>query len=368
MQLTLDRTPLFNALKTVIGVVERKNTHAILANVLLEVRDSVLTLTTSNLEMEMRLVLGSPVQASEDLAITLPARKVYDLISALPDDARVTFDLSDGHALMKVGRNRYKLSTLPAADFPMIDVSNRQASVALPQSLLGRMIKQVDFAMALQDVRYYLNGMLLELDRDLLNLVATDGHRLGKAGTRLSSVSEGKWQLIIPRRTVMELSKALGDDGDVTLHLASNHLMLELGPLSMTVKLIEGKFPDYARVIPVNQPYLLAVDKSALSTALSRASILANDKLKGVRLSITADSLELTTTNPEQDEADEFVEGSFNGPDMTTGYNLRYLQEVLAVMPTENAMIALKDGNSACLAEYTLDDISVAHVVMPMRI
>ncbi len=186
MNLTIDRTAFFNALKAVIGVVERKNTHAVLSNVLLSIKGNDLTLTASNLEMEMRIVLANSVNASEDFAVTLPARKVYDLLSTLPDGAAVQFEIDAGNALMKVGRSRYKLSTLPADSFPIIDISGQNASVAVAQPLLNAMIKQVDFAMATQDVRYYLNGMLFELDGSQLTLVATDGHRLAKASTTLA--------------------------------------------------------------------------------------------------------------------------------------------------------------------------------------
>jgi len=370
MNLTIDRTVFFNALKAVIGVVERKNTHVILGNVLLNIVGKDLTLTASNLEMEMRIVLADSVSASEDFAVTLPARKVYDLLSTLPDGSAVQIDIDAGNALMKVGRSRYKLSTLPADNFPTIDISNQNATVSIAQPLLNTMIKQVEFAMATQDVRYYLNGMLFELEGSQLTLVATDGHRLAKASTTLDQAQDSKSQLIVPRRTVVELAKALGDSGEVTLGLAHNHLMLTLDNLSMTVKLIEGKFPEYQRVIPVNMSFMLAVDKSQLSAALARVAILANDKLRGVRVTITPDSVELTTNNPEQDEADEFIEASFNGTEMTTGFNLRYLQEVIAVIPTENALFALKEGNSPCLTEYNLDgdSVRVSQVIMPMRL
>jgi DNA polymerase-3 subunit beta len=370
MNLTIDRTAFFNALKAVIGVVERKNTNPILSNVLLSIQGKDLTITASNLEMEVRIVLADSVNASEDFAVTLPARKVYDLLSTLPEGAAVQFDIDGGNALMKVGRSRYKLSTLPAENFPIIDVSGQNASVTVAQSLLNTMIKQVDFAMATQDVRYYLNGMLFELEGAQLTLVATDGHRLAKASTTLEQMQETKSQLIVPRRTVIELAKALGDAGEVSLGVAHNHLMLTLDNISMVVKLIEGKFPEYQRVIPVNMNFMLAVDKAQLTAALARVAILANDKLRGVRVTITPDSVELTTSNPEQDEADEFIEASFNGDGMTTGFNLRYLQEVMAVIPTENALFALKEGNSPCLTEYTLDSdtIRVSQVIMPMRL
>jgi DNA polymerase-3 subunit beta len=370
MNFSINRSDLFAALKAVIGVVERKNTHPILANVLLDVCGRDLTITASNLEMEVRVPLLGKVTASKDYAVTLPARKVYDLLSTLTDDTQVNFEIDGGSALMKVGRSRYKLSTLAANDFPIIDVSGQTAHLTLSQALLSQMIEQVGFAMAVQDVRYYLNGMLFELDGNNFTLVATDGHRLAKASTTLESTNEGKTQLIVPRRTVLELTKALQNTGNVTLGLAHNHLTLTLDQLSMTVKLIEGKFPDYQRVIPVNMTHMLAVDKAQLSAALSRVSILANDKLKGVRLNITSDSLELTTNNPEQDEADEFIEASFNGEQFTTGFNLRYLQEVLGVLPTENAFFALKDSNAPCLTEYTLDNdrIRISQVIMPMRL
>ena len=370
MNLTIDRTAFFNGLKSIIGVIERKNTQPILGNVLLTIQGQSLIMTASNLEMEVRLVLEDSVHASQDFSITLPARKVFDLLSALPDGTAVQLEIDGANALMKVGRSRYKLSTLPAENFPIIDISGQNASVSVSQPLLNTMIKQVDFAMATQDVRYYLNGMLFELEGANLTLVATDGHRLAKASTVLEQSQDNKSQLIVPRRTVIELAKALGDSGDVVLGLAHNHLMLTLGNLTMTVKLIEGTFPEYQRVIPVNMTFKLAVDKQQLSSGLSRVAILANDKLRGVRVTINPDSIELTTSNPEQDEADEFIEASFNGDSMTTGFNLRYLQEVIAVIPTENVLFSLKEGNTPCLTEYTLDNdtIHVSQVIMPMRL
>lgn len=370
MNFTIDRTPLFNALKAIIGVVERKNTQPILSNILLVIQGSNLSLTATNIEMEVTIQLQEAVQASQDGSVTLPARKIYDLISTLADGTRLQFDIEAHQAVMKVGRSRYKLSALDAADFPLIDVSAQETTAVIAQSVLAKMMKQVEFAMAQQDVRYYLNGMLVEMDGDQLTLVATDGHRLAKASTTLAQAQTEKTQLIVPRRTVNELLKALNDNGDVTLGLAKNYLTLNLDNLSMKVKLIEGKFPEYQRVIPVNMPYMLAVDKAELLTALSRVSILANDKLRGVRMSVSSDSIELTTNNPEQDEADEFIEASFNGDAFVTGYNLRYLQEALSAIPHENAFLALRDGSAACLAAYGFenDSIQVSQVIMPMRL
>jgi DNA polymerase-3 subunit beta len=370
MNFTIDRTPLFNALKAIIGVVERKNTQPILSNILFVIQGSNLSLTATNIEMEVSIQLEQVVEASQDASVTLPARKVYDLISTLADGSRLQFDIDAHQAVLKVGRSRYKLSALDAADFPLIDVSAQETSAVISQAVLAKMMKQVEFAMAQQDVRYYLNGMLVEMEADQLTLVATDGHRLAKASTTLTQVQTEKTQIIVPRRTVNELLKALTDVGEVVLGLAKNYLTLNLNNLSMKVKLIEGKFPEYQRVIPVNMPFMLAVDKAELLTALSRVSILANDKLRGVRLSVSKDSIELTTNNPEQDEADEFIEASFNGDAFVTGYNLRYLQEALAAIPHENAFLTLRDGTAACLAAYGIenDTIQVSQVIMPMRL
>lgn len=370
MNFTTNRTPFFNALKAIIGVVERKSTQPILSNVLLVIKGQDLTLTATNIEMEMRIELTQVVQASEDTTITLPARKLYDLLATLPEDSQLQFEISDHQVLLKVGRSRYKLSALDATDFPLIDVSDAENSLSIPQATLASMIKQVEFAMAQQDVRYYLNGMLIEMDADQLTLVATDGHRLAKVSTTLTNLSSNKTQIIVPRRTVNELLKALQDTGDVRLTLAKNYLMLSLNNINMTVKLIEGKFPDYQRVIPQDMPYMLAVDKAQLLAALARVAILANDKLRGVRMLITGDSITLTTNNPEQDEANEYVEANFNGEPITTGYNLRYLQEALSALPHDNAFLALKDASAACLIHYELNDANIhaSQVIMPMRI
>lgn len=371
MNFSINRAPLFNALKSIIGIVERKSTQPILANILFNITGDNLALTATNIEMEVRIELTGVISASEDAAITLPARKIYELIATLPEDAQISFDIDDAQAIMKVGRSRYKLSVLSADDFPLINISDEARNLNLPQATLANMIRQVEFAMAQQDVRYYLNGMLIEIEKDLLTLVATDGHRLAKASTNLTETINEKTQIIVPRRTVAELIKSLQDTGEVSLSLAKNYLTLTFNNLSMKVKLIEGRFPEYQRVIPANMPSLLAVDKAALQSALARVAILANDKLRGVRLSVTTDSVTLTTSNPEQDEADEYVDASYNGNDnIITGYNLRYLQEALAVLPHENALLALRDASSACLINYELNDksIQVSQVIMPMRL
>src|SRR5690606_29292940 len=282
MKFSAPRETVLKPLQAVIGVVERKQTMPILSNVLLVVRDGVLSVTATDLEVE--LVAEAGVDDAVDGEITVPGRKLHDIFRALPDGARVEASLSGERVTVKAGRSRFVLSTLRAADFPTVDEIDQQQTLTMEAKALKRLLDKTHFSMAQQDVRYYLNGLLLETNGERLRGVATDGHRLALADVPLEAPASRNDQQIVPRKGVLELARLLGDEGNVTLTLGKNHVRVVIDGLRLTSKLIDGRFPDYARVIPASPENVVTADRQALRQALQRASILSNEKYRGVRL------------------------------------------------------------------------------------
>src|SRR5690606_8744549 len=345
------------------GVVERKQTMPILSNVLLVVRDGVLSVTATDLEVE--LVAEASVDDAVDGEITVPGRKLHDIVRALPDGARVEATLSGERMTAKAGRSRFTLSTLRAADFPTIDDVAGQQTLGVDAKALKHLLEKTHFSMAQQDVRYYLNGLLLETNGTRLRGVATDGHRLALAEITLESPAQSDQQ-IVPRKGVLELNRLLGDEGKVSLTLGKNHVRLTIDGLRMTSKLIDGRFPDYMRVIPTSPPNVVTADRQLLRQALQRAAILSNEKYRGVRLTFDASSVVVEANNPEQEEAVETVEVDYSGTPMEIGFNVNYLLDALGAVDGERGRIGMTDANSSCL--ITGDEDTTKFVVMPMRL
>ncbi|MBS0311950.1 MAG: DNA polymerase III subunit beta, partial [Proteobacteria bacterium] len=297
-----ERNTLLASLTAVVGVVERRHTLPILSNLLLEKKGSKLTLLATDLELQVSTQLD--VQAGEDFAITIAARKLFDIVRALPDSAKVKLDSKDSQVVVSAGKSRFTLQTLPAADFPRVETgAGLGEAISLPQKTLKRLLQLVQFAMASQDIRYYLNGMLLVLDGRQLRVVATDGHRLSYAETQLETEAEAR-EVIIPRKTVVELSKLLGDvDDPVELRIGTNQVTITLPGTELVTKVVDGKFPDYQRVIPANQPRHLKANRQSVMQALQRAAILSNEKFRGVRLVMSENTLGIVCNNNEQEEA-----------------------------------------------------------------
>ena len=285
-----ERNALLASLTAVVGVVERRHTLPILSNLLLEKKGSKLTLLATDLELQVSTQLD--VQAGEDFAITIAARKLFDIVRALPDSAKLKLDSKDSQVVVSAGKSRFTLQTLPAADFPRVETgAGLGEAIRLPQKTLKRLLQLVQFAMASQDIRYYLNGMLLVLDGKQLRVVATDGHRLSYAETGLETEAASR-EVIIPRKTVVELSKLLGDvDDPVELRIGTNQVTITLPGTELVTKVVDGKFPDYQRVIPANQPRHLKANRQSVMQALQRAAILSNEKFRGVRLVMSENTL-----------------------------------------------------------------------------
>jgi DNA polymerase-3 subunit beta len=351
----------------VIGVVERKQTMPILANVLLAVKGGRLSVTGTDLEVE--LVASGEVTMQQAGEITVPGRKLLEIARALPEKAAVTFTVDGDKVKVSAGRSRFVLSSLAASEFPVVESVSAQQTLVLPQAELGRLIAKTHFSMAQQDVRYYLNGTLLETDGKLLRTVATDGHRLAVAESPLGAASQAKeaQQVIVPRKGILELQRLLGNEGDVEVVIGSNHIRVTIGDVRFTSKLIDGKFPEYGRVIPASPTKIVVSDREVLRHALQRTAILSNEKYRGVRLSLLKNALKLQAHNPEQEEAEDEVEIDYAGEELEIGFNVTYLLDALSAVDTETVEIGLTDSNSSCLIRSP-GATNARYVVMPMRL
>jgi len=366
MVINTNRDDLLKSLQQVSGVVERRQTLPILANVLFNIRANTLFITATDLEVELKT--QAEIISDEDTDITIPARKLLDICKALPESADITISIDNQNVTLKSGRGRYTLGILPAQDFPSVEPKSMADKIVMQERVLKHLIEKTQFAMAQQDVRYYLNGMLFDLNHTTLKTVATDGHRLALSKIKVNE-TEIETQIILPRKAILELSRLLSDsEEEISVELGSNHIRMTFSNgVVFTSKLIDGRFPDYQRVMPMGTTQLAVAKRQELKQALVRASILSNEKYRGIRFKISENSLELLAHNPEQEEAEEVIEVNYSGPEMTIGFNVGYLTDVLNVIDTDSVNIALVDSNSSCLITATDSDDS-QYVVMPMRL
>lgn len=367
MHFTIQREALLKPLQLVAGVVERRQTLPVLSNVLLVVEGQQLSLTGTDLEVELvgRVTLEDAAEPGE---ITVPARKLMDICKSLPSDALIDIRVDEQKLLVKAGRSRFTLSTLPANDFPTVEEGPGSLTFNLPQAKLRRLIERTSFAMAQQDVRYYLNGMLLEVQSGLLRAVLTDGHRLAMCSMEAAIQQDGKHQVIVPRKGILELARLLTEqDAEVSIVLGQHHIRANTGEFTFTSKLVDGKFPDYERVLPRGGDKLVLADRQGLREAFSRTAILSNEKYRGIRLTLAAGLLKIQANNPEQEEAEEEIVVDYAGGNLEIGFNVSYLLDVLGVMGTEQVRLILSDSNSSALLQEADNDDS-AYVVMPMRL
>ncbi len=365
MKFSISRDALVKPLNLVAGVVERRQTLPILSNVLLSLNGSQLSLTGTDLEVE--LVGRVEVEGgAEDGEITVPARKLVDICKSLPDGSKIEFSLDSGKAMVRAGRSRFTLSTLPASEFPSVEEDGGDLTLEVPQSVIKRLIERTAFAMAQQDVRYYLNGMLLELKAGRLRMVATDGHRLALC-TASDAVSVGDASVIVPRKGILELSRLLDADESLKLVIGSNHIRAANHQFTFTSKLVDGKFPEYERVLPKSADKTIVGERLELRQAFTRTAILSNEKYRGVRLKLSADTLDITANNPEQEQAEEVVAVEYQGDELEVGFNVSYLLDVLSVLDGDKIRLSLSDSASSALLEEAEEGDSL-YVVMPMRL
>ncbi len=366
MKIRIERDALLKPLQQVIGAVERRHTMPVLGNILFQADAAgVIELTATDLEIELHARLNHPVD--EPGEATIPARKLMDICKALPEGAEIILQADGDRVLVKSGRSRFSLATLPVRDFPVLDEISASKQFDIEQPRLHGLIDRTGFAMANQDVRYYLNGLMLEVAPDHLRAVATDGHRLAMCTAEMDIDTESEQQVIVPRKGVMELNRLLDGEGEASVQISANHIRVGLDGLRFTSKLIDGRFPDYQRVLPQGGDKEVRVDRAELRQALTRASILSNEKYRGIRMAFEPGLLRIQAHNPEQEEAEEEVAIDYQGEPMEIGFNVNYVLDVLNALGDERVLMTLKDANSSALVRGEQTEEAL-YVIMPMRL
>lgn len=370
MKLSLQREALLKPLQLVTGVVERKHTLPILANILLQVEHGQVTFVGTDLEIEAKVTIAHTQKGGQEGRTTLPARKLLDIVRTLPEQVMIDLVEDKGKVTLKAGKSRYTLATLSADEFPLVSVTEATGNLQLPQKELKELIESTQFAMAQQDVRYYLNGLLLEMADGKLNAVATDGHRLAMCSVDLlgdKATAESR-QVIVPRKAVQELARLLEDsDQPVAVTLSANHIRFATDGVSLTTKQIDGRFPDYQRVLPKGGDKVVIAEREGLRQSLVRISVISSEKFRSVALELKPGQLNLHTHNPEQEEADEEVAVEYGGAELQIGFNVTYLQDAISATKGPRVQITFSDANSSCLVQAEGDERS-RYVVMPMRL
>jgi len=364
MNFKIPQALLLKSLQAVIGVVERKQNMPMLNNILLTLVNETLSITATDLEVE--LVAETKAETETPGETTVPGRKLYDICRALPD-GDIHINQTDEKVTVRAGRSRFTLATLKAADFPIVDKVTAQQTIKIPRKDLKKLLQKTHFAMAQQDVRYYLNGLCLETSNQTFRAVATDGHRLALSEIALKEAANLNEQVILPRKGVIELEKLLDDEGDLDLSLGSNHARVQINGIRFTSKLIDGRFPEYDRVLPKDCRHIITADRGLLRQALQRAAILSNEKYRGVRLDLDENKITIEANNPEQEEAEEALEVQYSGEKMEIGFNVNYLLDALSAVEEDQVELGLSDANSSCLIRAPGAE-ATRYVVMPMRL
>ena len=366
MQINLTREEFLKPLSYVTGVVERRQTLPILSYVLLKQHGGELTLTGTDLEIE--IVAKIRKTDSPDTEMTLPARKLFDICRALPPSVDLVIKKEGDKAIVKSGKSRFTLATAPVSDFPYIQASQYEQSLTLKQKDLKNIFEQTHFCMAQQDVRYYLNGLLFELSDKKLRAVATDGHRMAVGELTLDKSAKVERQVIVPRKGIQEMMRLLDDsDNPVEMQFGANHLCAQTNELIFTTKLIDGRYPDYTKVIPHSQLKQIQLQRESFRETLSRVAILSSEKYRGVKLSLNSKVLRATAHNPEQEEAQEEVITDYMGEGMEIGFNVNYMIEAISALRGEYVIVGLSDPNSSCTITAP-DTRYPQYVIMPMRL
>ena len=363
----INKDVLLKPLQIVVGIVERKQPLPILSNVLIEKNITGIRFVATDLEIQITTEIKNSEFAGKDESITVAAKKLQEILRVLPDNSNVTLDIQDSRLLVKVLKSKFTLQTLPSQDFPKVSEQlNNSTTIEIEQKLLKKLLGSVQYAMAQQDIRYYLNGVLLVIDGELIKLIATDGHRLAYTSAKLGK-AHTKREVILSRKTVNELSKLLSDsDEKIELEIAEKQVKISFSDITLTTKVIDGKFPDYDRVIP-NYTNHLSLDRQTILHALQRAAILSNEKFRGVRFVMTEKNMRIISSNSEQEEAQEDIENEYHGPALDIGFNVNYLLDGLSNTNTQEITFSFGDSNSSILITVPGDE-DFKYVVMPMRI
>ncbi len=365
MQFIVAREHLLKPLQQVCAVLSSRPNIPVLNNVLLHIEGGNLTITGTDLEVE--LSTHAQLTAGTNGKFTIPAKKFLDICRSLPDDAEISVSFEEDRAIVRSGRSKFNLATLPAEEYPNLTDWQSEVDFTIAQATLRRLIEATQFSMANQDARYFLNGMKFETEGNLLRTVATDGHRLAVCTIALEQELQNH-SVIVPRKGVLELSRLLEpSDQPARLQIGTNNLRICLDGIVFTSKLIDGRFPDYRRVLPRNADRILEAEWETLKQAFVRAAILSNERFRSVRLQLSRNQLKITATNPEQEEAEEIIDVSYNGEEMEVGFNVSYILDVLNALKCQRVRMRLIDASSSCLMENS-EDSSAEYVIMPMRL
>ena len=364
MDLSINRTQLLPALTSVCGVVDSRPTLAILANLLVSVSPEQIRMTSTDMEVELSAAITGEFGSSGD--ITVPARKLLDICRALPEDAEMNIKVENERVNLTSGRSRFSLLSLPAQEFPLVEPGETDIRFTIPQRLFKSLLDRTAFAMAKQDVRYYLNGVLLEAQQNNLRAVATDGHRLALSDVDVVIPTEEKKQLIVPRKGVQELMRLLGEsDDEMEIVMSKNHVRIELDNLIFTSKLIDGKYPDYDRVIPEPSAHMVQAQREPLRQSLSRASILSSDKYRGVKITLEQNKLRALVHNPEHEQAEDEIDVEYSGENQEVGFNVSYLLDAVSIIQTDRVRLSVSSPKSGCLV-LPEDGEGSKYIVMPL--
>jgi DNA polymerase-3 subunit beta len=366
MKFKIEREMLLESLTTVTSVVERRQTLPILANVFIRLKGSQLTLVGTDLEVEISV--DTEALSGEDGECTVTARKLLDICRALPETAIIDFSGESDKAKLRSGRSRFTLQALPPTDFPRLDAGSWEERFKMPQSALKSLFDRTGFSMAQQDVRYFLNGVLLELDQNTITAVATDGHRLARSRATLANSVSSQRQIIVPRKAVVELGRFLGEGSDeVTVEINANHIRLTRPRATLVSKLIDGKFPDYKAVMSQVLNQKMVTDRQKFYEVLARTAVLTNEKYRGIRLELSEGSLKLSAHNPEHEEATDEIPVDYGGSKIEIGFNVTYLMDALKALSTDTVEAELQDSNTGCMLHEPGDDDTL-YLIMPMRL
>jgi DNA polymerase-3 subunit beta len=363
--ITINSNTLSRALQNVIGVIERKQTMPILGHVLIENKKGKLTLTGTDLEVQIQAHTNIDDKQNNVIA-TAPGRKLYDIIRSL-DDKEIIIEFNDSNIVIKSQNSKFKLQTLPPNEFPLFEPGSKETSFVIKQANLKNLLQKTHFAMAQQDVRFYLNGLLLEIAPNKLVSVGTDGHRLARTVASVDKAQLDEANFIIPRKAVQEVQRIIGDEGDAKLSFSDNQATFNLNKVTLTTKQIDGSFPDYNRVIPDETAIKILIKASKIKPALQRVSILANEKFKGVRVDINNEKLTISSENPEQESGSETITIDDTQQTLSVGFNVSYLIDAVSACDGDLVSIGLNDENTSALITDPTDP-EAKFVVMPMRL
>ena len=368
MNINILKETLEQPLSQIVGVVEKRQTLPILGNVFLELSDNKLTMVGSDLETEITTRVDNV--SGSDGKTTVSARKLFDICRSLPAESNLSLIIEDDNKMMvKAGKSRFTLQTLSAADFPRLEKTSWKHELSLSQKQLSHLLTRTSFSMAQQDVRYFLNGLLIEVHSDQILSVATDGHRLAKTQIDMSNSSIDLVQSIVPRKAVLEISKFLDSTSEdqVSFRLNASHISIQSGNFLFISKLIDGRFPDYEKVIPANLDKHVLIDRENLIDILSRAAILSNEKFRGVSLAVSQNTLKVASHNPDQEHASDEMEVEYSGDDIEIGFNVNYLMEALKACDSKTIDLGLLDPNTSCTF-HAADNADTLYLIMPMRL